>query len=35
MYTFPNKLRNLAIALMVLGFVGLVLGFIGAPKTYS
>ena len=33
MYTFPNKLRNLAIALMVIGFLGLVYGFINAPKT--
>ena len=33
MYTFPNKLRNLAIALMVIGFLGLVYGFINAPKS--
>jgi len=33
MYTFPNKLRNLAIAFMVLGFAGLVYGFIAAPST--
>ena len=33
MYTFPNKLRNLALAFMVIGFVGLVYGFISAPKT--
>ena len=33
MYTFPNKLRNLAIAFMVIGFLGLVYGFINAPKT--
>ena len=33
MYTFPNKLRNLAIALMVIGFLGLAYGFIKAPKT--
>jgi hypothetical protein len=33
MYTFPNKLRNLAIAFMVIGFLGLVYGFINVPKT--
>ena len=33
MYTFPNKLRNLAIAFMVIGFLGLAYGFINAPKT--
>jgi hypothetical protein len=33
MYTFPNKLRNLAIAFMVIGFLGLAYGFITAPKT--
>jgi len=33
MYTFPNKLRNLALAFMAIGFVGLVYGFISAPKT--
>jgi hypothetical protein len=33
MYTFPNKLRNLAIAFMVVGFAGLVYGFITAPST--
>ena len=33
MYTFPNKLRNLAIAFMVIGFLGLAYGFIKAPKT--
>jgi len=33
MYTFPNKLRNLAIAFMVVGFAGLVYGFIAAPST--
>ena len=32
MYTFPNKLKNIARALMILGFIGLVLGFLGAPK---
>ena len=33
MYTFPNKLRNLAITFMVIGFLGLAYGFIKAPKT--
>jgi len=33
MYTFSNKLRNLAFALMVVGFAGLVYGFLVAPKT--
>ena len=33
MYTFPNKLRNLAFVFMVIGFLGLVYGFITAPKT--
>ncbi|MDG2108394.1 MAG: quinol:cytochrome C oxidoreductase [Flavobacteriaceae bacterium] len=33
MYTFPNKLRNLALSFMAIGFVGLVYGFISAPKT--
>ena len=33
MYTFPNKLRNLAIAFMVIGFLGLAYGFITAPST--
>ena len=33
MYTFPNKLRNLAIALMVVGFLGLTYGFLNAPST--
>lgn len=33
MYTFPNKLRNLAITFMVIGFLGLAYGFINAPKT--
>ena len=32
-YTFPNKLRNLALTFMVLGFMGLVYGFLSAPKT--
>ena len=33
MYTFPNKLRNLAIAFMVIGFLGglsgVIIGFLG------
>jgi hypothetical protein len=33
MYTFPNKLRNLAIVFMAVGFIGLVYGFISAPAT--
>ena len=33
MYTFPNKLRNLAIAFMVVGFLGLTYGFLTAPAT--
>ncbi len=33
MYTFSNRLRNLAIAFMVIGFLGLVYGFFTAPKT--
>ena len=33
MYTFPNKLRNLAFAFMAVGFVGLVYGFISAPTS--
>ena len=33
MYTFPNKLRNLSISFMIFGFLGLVYGFINAPKT--
>ena len=33
MYTFPSKLRILAIAYMVLGLAGLVYGFLSAPKT--
>ena len=33
MYTFPNKLRNLAIAFMVVGFLGLTYGFLTAPTT--
>src|SRR5210317_1934676 len=33
MYTFPNKLRNLAIVFMAVGFMGLVYGFLAAPNT--
>ena len=33
MYTFPNKLRNLAFAFMAVGFIGLVYGFLSAPTT--
>lgn len=33
MYTFSNKLRNIAIVLMVLGLIGIVYGFLSAPKT--
>ncbi len=33
MYTFPNKLRNIAFALMILGLIGIVYGFLSAPKT--
>ena len=33
MYTFPNKLRNLAFVFMAIGFTGLVYGFLCAPKT--
>ena len=33
MYTFSNKLRNLAFAFMVIGLAGLVYGFLSAPKT--
>ena len=33
MYTFSNRLRNLAIAFMAIGFLGLVYGFFTAPKT--
>ena len=35
MYTFPNKLKNIARVLMILGFIGLVLGFLGAPKNVA
>ena len=34
MYTFPNKLKNLAIVLMLVGFIGLVLGFLSSTKYY-
>ena len=33
MYTFSNKLRILALTLILVGFAGLVYGFISAPKT--
>ena len=33
MYTFPNKLRNFSIVLMVIGFLGLTYGFLTAPST--
>ena len=33
MYTFPNKLRNLAIVFMVVGLIGLTNGFLSAPST--
>ena len=33
MYTFSNKLRNLAFAFMAIGLAGLVYGFFSAPKT--
>ena len=33
MYTFPNKLRNLAFTSMILGFLGLAYGFLAAPST--
>lgn len=35
MYTFPNKLRNLAIVFMAVGLIGLVYGFISAPTTVA
>ena len=35
MYTFPNKLKNIARVLMILGFIGLVFGFLGAPKNIA
>ena len=33
MYTFSNKLRNLAFAFMAIGLAGLVYGYLSAPKT--
>ena len=33
MYTFTNKLRNFSISLMVIGFLGLVYGFLTVPDT--
>ena len=33
MYTFSNKLRNLAFAFMIVGLAGLIYGFLSAPKT--
>ena len=33
LYTFPNKLRNLAIIFMVIGFLGLTYGFLSAPSS--
>tara|TARA_A100001011_G_scaffold213571_1_gene221696 strand:+ start:640 stop:2049 length:1410 start_codon:yes stop_codon:yes gene_type:complete len=33
MYSFTNKLRNLSIILMVIGFLGLTYGFLTAPNT--
>jgi hypothetical protein len=33
MYTFPNKLRNTAFVLMILGLIGIIYGFLSAPKT--
>ncbi len=33
MYTFSNKLRTTAMILMILGLVGIVYGFLSAPKT--
>lgn len=35
MYTFSNRLKTFAIVLMVLGLVGIIYGFINAPKTVS
>ena len=32
MYTFPNKLRNLSISFMIVGFLGLVLWFYKCTK---
>jgi gas vesicle protein len=33
MYTFSNKLKTIAFVLMILGFIGIVYGFLSAPKT--
>ena len=33
MYTFTNKLRNFSIVFMVVGFLGLVYGFLSMPST--
>ena len=33
MYTLPNKLKVFALFFMVLGAVGIVAGFLSAPKT--
>ena len=33
MYTFPNKLRNLSIVFMIVGFLGLTYGFLTSPAT--
>src|SRR6056300_121341 len=33
MYTFPNKLRNLSITFMIIGYLGLTYGFLSAPAT--
>ncbi|WP_298119228.1 quinol:cytochrome C oxidoreductase [Flavobacterium sp.] len=33
MYTFSKNLKNIAFALMILGLVGIVYGFLAAPKT--
>ena len=32
-YNFPNKLRNLTIVFMTLGFLGLTYGFLAAPSS--
>ena len=33
MYTFSKKLKTTALVLMILGFIGIVYGFLSAPKT--
>ena len=33
MYIFPNKIKKIAIAFMIVGFFGLAYGFLSAPKT--